>query len=165
MTSIDILCIKPKKNDLVFNVKNLVMQRVKVQQPHLDEKAKFVLYMLPGNWYEVYSKVSYETGEYKFGVLDVCSYKYDTKANCLKEAFCDKKSINYKVVFSEEYLQEFIEVLSNCLKNSLIKKIIVDFHIQDRCPEKIMGTFKLKSFINLLKNNNICYNISYIITQ
>lgn len=164
MTSIKVLCLKPIKKNLMLDNKNLVVEYLMTQSDKTLNQNKYIFTNISGNWYQIFSKKSFDSGAYKNGSLDVIDYKYNPKKNSLKKAFCDDKSLNYRVVFSKEYFEDFFTMLKKLIDYSSIQSVLVEFYVQEKCSEKIIGTFDIETFKKLLLKKEIIYNVSYFIT-
>lgn len=68
-------------------------------------------------------------------------------------------------VINEKYQDSFAAILAYLLKQSPEKKIYVLARYQSSETEIVMGTYKVNTFLDLMKKKSIYANVCYIITQ
>ncbi|MGN0538492.1 MAG: hypothetical protein ACI4KI_01405 [Candidatus Fimenecus sp.] len=68
-------------------------------------------------------------------------------------------------MISEEYQKSFEAIITHLLLQSPNKKIYVLARYQSSEAEVVMGTYKVNTFLDLMRKKSVYANVCYIITQ
>lgn len=99
----------------------------------------------------------------------LCTSDFEKEADDLPIPFwIDNEDSIYNLtplIIYKEYLEEFEAISRFLIKQSPTNTILFLARYQGGDHEIIEGTLSLRKFIELLKNNNILFNVCYIITN
>lgn len=157
----NIVCLAQKNADLFHS------ERIKSTAVNLNSKSVNtydgwnIFKGLRGFWYDIYPKdrelENYQYDREFFDLSDT-SKPYDYTIAALK----DKKN---KLICIEEYKTQIVNIVDFYLKSSPIHRICFMVRIQDREEEAVLGTLSREEFISKLRDNNLMYNVMYIVSM
>lgn len=115
-----------------------------------------------GCWYNLY------TSKNEFAGTNICQHLGD-KPLMQIPGFVVKDDTRFECLtpytISEEYQKSFEAIITHLLLQSPNKKIYVLARYQSSEAEIVMGTYKINTFLNLMKKESVYANVCYIITQ
>mgnify|MGYP000014848444 CR=1 FL=1 len=113
-----------------------------------------------GIWYEIYPK-NRESKDYQY---DQEFFDLDYKSTIYSDKLIALKNKRNRVICVKEYEKDILNIIDFYLEKSPIHRICVMIRVQDKEEEAILGTMSRKEFVYKLKNEELCYNVAYIVS-
>lgn len=157
-------------NIICFNQKNAeysANERIKCDAIDINIKTPVtysgwnILQGFKGIWYDVYPKDRIAE-----------NYQYDNEffdIVCIKDTYIDTlnalKVKGNKLICIKKFKQDLIDLIKFYLKKSPIKRICFMARVQDEEVEAVLGTLKKDEFFSKLLNNELRFNVAYIVSS
>lgn len=115
-----------------------------------------------GCWYNLY------TNKNEFAGTNICRHLGDEPLMHIP-GFVVQDGTRFECLtpytINEEYQKSFEAIITYLLSKSPDKKIYILARYQSSEAEIVMGTYKISTFLDLMKKNSVYANVCYIITQ